>query len=215
MKDQLFANIKNAMIEYDDITIQNLISESINGEISPLETVDVLTEVMADIGNRFENGELFLPDLMLAAKTMKAGMSLLEKEIKKKGLEKKPYGRIVIGTVFGDIHDIGKNIVSTLLSANGFEVIDLGVNVKSEQFINAIKKNCPNILAMSALLTTTAPEQERVITTLKDEGIRGRIKIMVGGGPITREFAQKIGADGYEPTAPLAVKLAKTFINKS
>ena len=207
-------SLKNAMFDYDDILVKKLVGNSIKSGNNPLDTVDLLTDAMAEIGNRFEKGELFLPDLMLAAKTMKAGMVPLEEEITKRGLQKKLLGKILIGTVFGDIHDIGKNIVATLFNANGFEVIDMGVNVKSEQFIDAVKRHNPDILAMSALLTTTAAEQERVISSLIDAGIRDRIKIMVGGGPITREFAQKIGADGYEPTAPLAVKMAKTFVKK-
>lgn len=121
-------------------------------------------------------------------------------------------GLVVIGTVFGDIHNIGKNMVSTLLLAGGFEVVDIGIDVKAESFISAVKEYNPNILAMSALMTMTAPEQGKVIKALIDEGIRGKVKVIVGGGAITQDFAEKIGADGYAPTAPGAIGLAKTLI---
>jgi len=121
---------------------------------------------------------------------------------------------IVIGTVYGDIHSIGKTMVATLLTANGFVVNDLGINVTAENFVEGIKKYNANILAMSSLMTTTAPEQRKVIETLKEEGIRDKVKIMVGGGAITQGFADSIGADGYDPTAAGAVKLASSLIGK-
>lgn len=209
MKKQLFKDLKESMFKYNDELAKKLAEESINEKINPLETVGVLTKSIAKIGEEFEKGDLWLPDLMMAANTMKHAMGPLDEEIKKKGLHKETVGKVVIGTVYGDLHDIGKGMVSTMLNANGFEVIDIGINVDSKKFIEAIKKHKPNILAMSALLTTTAPEQERVIKALKDSGIRNQIKVIVGGGSITQEFADRIGADGYEPTAPLAVKLAK------
>ena len=214
MKDNIFKGLREAMFNYDDKKVKKLTEESIKEGVNPIETVNILIEAINKIGNRFERGELFLPDLMLGAKTMQEAMDLLKEEIKEKGLKLKTIGKVVIGTVFGDLHDIGKSMVATMLNANGFEVIDLGVNIDSKTFIKAIKKNNPDILAMSALLTTTAPEQERVIKVLVEEGIRNKIKVMIGGGPITQEFADKIGADGYEPTAQLAVKLAKKLVNK-
>ncbi len=214
MKDNIFTGLREAMFNYDDKKVKKLTEESIKEGVNPIETVNILTEAIDKIGNRFERGELFLPDLMLGAKTMQEAMDLLKEEIKEKGLKLKTIGKVVIGTVFGDLHNIGKSMVATMLNANGFEVIDLGINIDSKTFIKAIKKNNPDILAMSALLTTTAPEQERVIKALVEEGIRNKIKVMIGGGPITQEFADKIGADGYEPTAQLAVKLAKKLVNK-
>lgn len=214
MKEEILKSLKIAMRNYKFEDAKALAIKSIEEEISPLETVKTLTESIAEIGDRFEKGELFLPDLMMAAKTMQSAIGPLEEDIKNKGLKRETLGKVVIGTVFGDMHDIGKGMVATMLNANGFEVIDLGVNVNSEKFLEAIKKHDPDVLAMSALLTTTAPEQERIIKALKDAGIRDKVKIMIGGGPITEDFAEKIGADGYEPTAPLAVKLAKKLINK-
>ncbi len=214
MKDNIFKGLREAMFNYDDKKVKKLTEESIKEGVNPIETVNILIEAINKIGNRFERGELFLPDLMLGAKTMQEAMDLLKEKIKEKGLKLKTIGKVVIGTVFGDLHSIGKSMVATMLNANGFEVIDLGINIDSKTFIKAIKKNNPDILAMSALLTTTAPEQERVIKVLVEEGIRNKIKVMIGGGPITQEFADKIGADGYEPTAQLAVKLAKKLVNK-
>jgi len=214
MKDRILGDLKKAMFEYNELAAVSLTEESIKEGIDPIETINTLTQSITEIGNKFEKGELWLPDLMLAAKTMQSAIVPLEEEIKKRGLKRESIGKIVIGTVFGDIHSIGKNMVLTLLVANGFEVIDLGVNIEAKTFIKAVKENNPDILAMSALLTTTAPEQERVILALKEEGIRDKIKVIVGGGPITKEFAEGIGADGYEPTAPLAVKLARSLLKK-
>jgi len=215
MKDKIFSDLQKAMIEYDEELAKNSAQKSIEEGINPIDTINVLTEAITEIGDKFEKGELFLPDLMLAAKTMQLAIVPLEADLKKKGLKRQSIGKVVIGTVYGDLHSIGKSMVVTLLSANGFEAIDLGVNVEAKKFIEAVKKYNPDILAMSSLLTTTAPEQERVISALKDIGMRDKIKIMIGGGPITEEFANNIGADGYEPTATLAVKLAKNLVKNN
>jgi 5-methyltetrahydrofolate--homocysteine methyltransferase len=134
--------------------------------------------------------------------------------MKKRGAHRESLGIVVAGTVFGDIHSIGKTMVTTLLTAAGYEVEDLGVNVKAEAFVEAIKKHGANLLAMSALMTTTMTEQEKVIDVLKKEGIREKVKVMVGGAAVTDEFAEEIGADGYDPTAPGAVALANKLLGK-
>jgi methanogenic corrinoid protein MtbC1 len=138
----------------------------------------------------------------------------LEEEILKSGKKREVLGKIVIGTVLGDLHTIGKQMVGTLLRANGFEVIDLGIDISAEKFIDAIKKNNADILAMSALLTTTAYEQKNVMEVLDKENLRNNVKVMVGGGAVTKDFADRIGADGYDSTAPGAVSLAIELINK-
>ena len=145
---------------------------------------------------------------------MQAALVILEGELKRIGAKRENLGIVVVGTVLGDIHDIGKSMVSTLLTAGGFEVHDLGVNRKADEFIKAIEHYKADILAMSALLTTTAPEQRKVIENLKKMGIRDKVKVMVGGGAITNEFAKSIGADGYDPSAPGAVGLARRLIGK-
>jgi methanogenic corrinoid protein MtbC1 len=141
-------------------------------------------------------------------------MPIIEEELKRTGAKRETMGTVVAGTVFGDIHSIGKSMVCTLLVAGGFEVHDLGVNIKAEEFLEAIEKYQANILAMSALLTTTAAEQKKVIDTLKEKGIREKVRVMVGGGAITADFAQSIGADGYDPTAPGAVELARRLVGR-
>ena len=173
-----------------------------------------MTETLRIIGDGFEKGEFFLPDLIGAADAMTVALPILEVEIKKKGSKVKSLGNIVIGTVYGDIHSIGKTMVATLLTAAGFGVFDIGIDLKAEAFIDAVKKHNAGILSMSALLTVTAPEMKKVIGQLKKEGLRDRIRIMVGGGAITQEFTDSIGADGYGPAAPGAAKLAKKLLGK-
>ena len=202
------------MFEYDEEKVLILAKKSIEEKININKTIAILTESIAKIGDKFDIGELFLPDLMIGAKTLKIALRPLEEELMRKKIEKKLKGKVVIGTVYGDLHDIGKNMVSTFLTANAFEVIDLGVNISIEGFLKAVKKNNPDVLAMSSLLTTTAPEQSRTISALEKEGIRNKIKIIVGGGPITKEFADRIGADGYAPTATLAVNEVKYLLEK-
>jgi len=182
--------------------------------MDPVKATDALITAIREVGNAFGRGELWLPDLMGAAEAMQSAMPILEEEITKKGLKRESLGTVVIGTVYGDIHNIGKAMVSTLLTADGFTVHDLGINITAENFVEGIKKYNADILAMSSLMTTTAPEQRKVIETLKKESLRDRVKIMVGGGAITQQFADSIGADGYEPTAPGAVKLARRLIGK-
>jgi methanogenic corrinoid protein MtbC1 len=143
---------------------------------------------------------------------MSVASPILEEEIVRRGATRESSGVVVIGTVYGDIHTIGKEMVATLLRANGFIVHDIGVNVTAEEFVGAIKRHQPDILAMSALMTTTAAEQRKTIETLKNEGLRNKVKIMVGGGAITQEFANGIGADGYDATAPGAAKLAMELL---
>ena len=205
--------LRESILEYDEEGIKELAECALKEGIDPVIAVDALTDAITEVGEKFNQGDLFLPEQMLAAKTMNNAMPLLQEDILKKGLKKESAGKIIIGTVFGDIHTIGINMVATLLISGGFEVINLGCNIKAETFIEAINKHNPDILAMSALLTTTAPQQKKVIASLIENRIRDKVKVIIGGGAITKEFANEIGADGYEPTAPLAVKLAKQLLN--
>jgi methylmalonyl-CoA mutase cobalamin-binding domain/chain len=173
-----------------------------------------MTVAIRQIGDGFGKGELWLPDLVGAAAAMTAATPIIEEEINRVGATRESLGIVVIGTVYGDIHTIGKTMVATLLTANGFAVNDLGINVTAESFVQGVNEHKADILAMSALMTTTAPEQRKVIGALKKEGIRDTVKIMVGGGAITQEFADSIGADGYDPTAPGAVELARRLVGK-
>lgn len=211
---EIIENLKRAVIEYNTEGAVKFAREIVEKNIDPIEALDALTCAIRKVGDSFNKGDLWLPDLVGAADTMQAAMPILEEELKRIGVKQKVMGTIVIGAVFGDIHTIGKTMVSTLLTAGGFKVHDLGVNIKAVEFLKAIKDYKPDILAMSALMTMTAPEQRKVIDTLKKEGIREKVKVMVGGGAITVDFAESIGADGYEPTAPGAVELAKRLVTK-
>lgn len=209
---EVLENLKKAILEYDAAGAANWAKRAVEEKNDPLKAIDALIEVIKKVGDGFGKGELFLPELMGAAEAMQSAMPILEAEIVKKGMERKSLGTVVIGTVYGDIHDIGKTMVGTLLTTGGFSVHDLGVNKSVEEFVQAVKQYQPDILAMSALLTMTAPEQRKVIDTLKKEGLRDKTKVMVGGGAITQEFADEIGADGYDATAPGAVGLARRLL---
>ncbi len=214
MSTEVLENLKKAIVEYDSEEAANLARRAIQEKINPIKTLAAMTAAIKQVGDGFGKGELWLPDLVGAADAMTSATPIIEEEIKRRGITRESLGTIVIGTVYGDIHTIGKTMVATLLTAEGFVVNDLGINVTSERFVEGIKKYKADILAMSALMTMTAPEQRKVIETLKKEELRDKVKIMVGGGAMTQEFANSIGADGYDPTAPGAVKLARKLIGK-
>ena len=179
----------------------------------PILAANALTEAIREVGDAFGNGELFLPDLVCASEVLKKAFPVINEAIEKKGEVQASLGKVVIGTVYGDIHSIGKGMVATLLYAAGFKVIDLGINVKGEDFLKAVKEEHADVLAMSALLTTTAMEQKKVIEGLREAGIRDKVIVVVGGSPINQEFSDSIGADGYGATAPEGVKLVKKLLN--
>lgn len=206
---EILAKLKKAVIEYNVEAAASWARKALEEGIDPLEALAALTKGIKQVGDGYGRGELWLPDLIGAAEAMSSAMPIIEEEIKSRGMKRETAGVIIIGTVKGDIHDIGKNIVATLLTIDGFDVIDLGVDVAADKFIEAIIKYKPSILAMSALLTMTAPEQRKVIDALKKEGIRDKVKVLIGGAAITQEFADDIGADGYDPTAAGAVNLAR------
>jgi corrinoid protein of di/trimethylamine methyltransferase len=214
MSTEILENLKNAVAEYDAEGARDWTKKAIEAGIDPVDAADAITEVLKQIGDGFGRGELFLPELVGGAEAMKGAMAIIQEEMKRRGGKKlKAVGTVAIGTVYGDIHDIGKALVSTLLTAGGFQVIDLGINVSAEAFVQAVREDEPEILAMSALMTTTVSEQEKVIRSLEREGLRHRVRVMVGGGGITKEFAVRIGADGYGSTAPEAVKLANGLLS--
>jgi len=209
-----FADLKQAIFDYDTQAAEQLARQSLAEGRDPVEGMSVVMETLREVGDLFDREELWLPDLLSAAKTAQAAMPILEDEIKRTGKHMESLGTVVIGTVFGDLHSIGKSMVSVMLAAQGFKVVDLGTDVPAEKFVQAVKENQAEILAMSSLLTTTAPEQGKVIRALEEEGLRGQVKVMVGGGSITPHFANKIGADGYGATAPEAVQVARTLVGK-
>jgi trimethylamine corrinoid protein len=208
----ILEQLKNMVLDFDIDIAEETAKEAIGSGVDPVEAANALTEGIQIVGDKFGSGELFLPDLVCASEVLKKAFPVINAEIEKRGEKAASLGKVVLGTVFGDIHNIGKDMVSTLLYAAGFEVIDLGINVKGEDFLKAVRDEKPDILAMSALLTTTAAEQRNVIEGLGKEGLRDKVKIIVGGSPINQEFADSIGADGYGATAPEGVKMVKKFL---
>ena len=168
---------------------------------------------MGVVGEKFSSGEYFLPDMLLAARAMKASLEVLKPLLVKTGMP--TIGRVVVGTVEGDMHDIGKNIVATFLSGSGFEVFDLGLNVSVKQFIDAVKEKKPHIVGLSALLTTTMPNMGRIIKTLAEEGLRAGVKVIVGGAPVTAHYARLIGADAYARDGGEAIPACKKLVGKA
>ncbi len=211
--DEMLEQLKNMVLEFNIDIAEETAEKAIKEGIDPTEAANALTEGIQIVGDKFGSGQLFLPDLVCASEVLKKAFPVINREIEKRGQKAKSLGKVVIGTVFGDIHCIGKDMVSTLLYAAGFEVIDLGINVRGEDFLKAVRNEKPDILAMSALLTTTAAEQRNVIEGLGKEGLRDRVKIIIGGSPINQEFADSIGADDYGATAPEGVRLAKKYLN--
>ena len=188
------------------------VREAIDAKV-PAETIlkEGMMRAMAETGRLFEEGEYFVPELLIAARAMQGGMDLLKPLLVAADIE--PVGRIVIGTVKGDLHDIGKNLVGMMLEGAGFEVIDLGSDVDAEKFVEAVKTNHAHIVGMSALLTTTMTNMPVVIQALKIAGLRDGVKVMVGGAPVTKAYADQIGADGYAPDASQAAKMAINYVS--
>ena len=214
MSSDVLDKLKKAIFDYDPDASAQCARAAVESGINPPEILSALTDAIREIGEGFSSGELFLPDLVGAADALSSATPIVEAEIARTGAKTERMGTVVIGTVFGDIHTIGKTMVATLLQAEGFTVHDVGINVTAEQFVDAIRTHKPDILAMSALMTMTAPEQRKVINSLESEGLRDSVKIMVGGGAITQEFADGVGADGYDPTAPGAARLARKLMGK-
>jgi 5-methyltetrahydrofolate--homocysteine methyltransferase len=191
--------------------VEELVKKALEENLLPKKILeDGLIKGMGIIGAKFKKNEVYVPEVLIAARAMHAGMSILRPKLAETGV--KNIGTIAIGTVKGDLHDIGKNLVKMMLEGAGFEVIDLGIDVSVDKFVEAVKEHKPNIIAMSALLTTTMVNMPEVIKALEAAGLREKVKIMIGGAPITQNYADQIGADGYSPDAASAVDNAKTFI---
>ncbi len=214
MSSDILDNLKKAILDYDPEASTEWARKAVEAGVNPADALAAMTDAIRVIGEGFRVGDLFLPDLVGAADALTAATPIIEEEIQRIGAKTETMGIVVIGTVYGDIHTIGKTMVATLLQAEGFTVHDIGINVTAEEFVAGIRKHKPDILAMSALMTMTAPEQRKVVESLQAEGLRDSVKIMVGGGAITQEFADSIGADGYNPTAPGAAKLARTLMGR-
>lgn len=214
MDNEVLLGLEEAVLQYDADGAEKWARKALDENVDPTMALDALTGAIRQVGEGFGTGELFLPDLVGAADAMQRALPILEEAVEKTGGSRKSLGTVVIGTVKGDVHTIGKDMVATLLRAEGFAVADMGINVSAQQFVEAVKTQKADILAMSALMTTTAPVQKKVIALLEEEGIRDAVKIMVGGGAITQDFANSIGADGYGATAPSAVKVAGRLVQE-
>ena len=191
--------------------VSELVRQALNEGRTPKNILeDGLIHGMSIIGKKFKKNEVYVPEVLIAARAMHAGMDILRPKLAETGV--KNIGKVAIGTVRGDLHDIGKNLVKMMLEGAGFEVIDLGIDVSPDKFVEAVKEHKPNIIGMSALLTTTMVNMAEVIKALEAAGLRDKVKIMIGGAPITQNYTDQIGADGYSPDAASAVDKAKTFI---
>ena len=204
-------NISEALQSGRAEKVRELVKQALNEDIIPKKILEEgLIRGMSIIGEKFKKNEVYVPEVLIAARAMHAGMDVLKPKLTETGV--KNLGKVVIGTVTGDLHDIGKNLVKMMLEGAGFEVVDLGVDVSADKFVEAVKEHQPNIIGMSALLTTTMVNMPEVIKALEVAGLKDKVKIMIGGAPITQNYANQIGADGYSPDAASAADKAKTFI---
>ncbi len=211
--ERLFQGMAQAVIDGLPDKARQLAEEALRAEIDPLAAIDQGFKPGMDVvGEGFARGELFIPDLMMSGEAMKAAIATLEPELMKRKQQREVLGKVVIGTVQGDIHEIGKTLVATMLAANGFEVHDLGVDVSSQQFIDKVREVGADVIGLSALLTTTIFNQEQVILSLEEAGLRDQVKVIIGGVPASPEWADEIGADAYAENATEAVAVVKQLV---
>ena len=204
----LLDDLRRSVIDGDMPGTQAQVKQALEANI-PAEQIlkDSLISAMEQVGRRFEIGEFFVPEMLISARAMKSGLALLRPYLAAENVQ--AIGKVVIGTVQGDLHDIGKNLVGMMLEGAGFEVIDLGADVSVDKYVAAVKEYNPDLVACSALLTTTMPRMRNIIQGLEEAGLRQRVKVMIGGAPVTENYAQQIGADGYATDAATAASLAK------
>lgn len=209
--EELFKGVQTAILDGNAGAAAEHVRRGLESGIDPVTILNEgMVAAMAEVGRRFENGDYFVPEMLLAARAMQACLAVLKPHLAK--AEVAPAGRIVIGTVKGDLHDVGKNLVSLMLEGAAFEIVDLGTDVSAEKFIQAIEQSGAAIVAMSALLTTTMPQMRRTIEALQTAGVRSKVKVIIGGAPVTEAYAREIGADGYAGDASKAVSLARTLL---
>ncbi|MBE7554644.1 MAG: corrinoid protein [Anaerolineales bacterium] len=207
---EIYAQLATAVLEGNKERTPPLVQKALDQGLAPKDILDNgMVAGMNEVGARFKRGDMFVPEVLMSAEAMQAGLSVLRPHLTASGA--KLTGKIVMGTVKGDLHDIGKNLVGMLCEGAGFEVIDLGFNIAPEKFVAAIKEYQPDIVGLSALLTTTMRSMGYTIKALEEAGLRDKVKVMVGGAPVDAEFAKRIGADGYGSNAPAGAELAKRF----
>jgi corrinoid protein of di/trimethylamine methyltransferase len=214
IENDLIAELKEAVIQGIPEKAVAAAERVVELQMDPVEAFESgLKPGISEVGEGFASGKLYLPDLVLSAETMKAAAKVLEAEISRTGTKRSEVGKVVLGTVQGDLHDIGKTIVATLLSSHGFDVIDLGVNISPDQYIEAVRREKPDVIGMSSLLTVTAKELGIVISKLKEQDLREDVKVIVGGGAVTSSYAEEIEADGYGQNAELGVRMTKFLLS--
>lgn len=214
-EEEIFQNLSNAVLNFDSDAAVDAARAAVASNVNPVKAIEEgLARGLREVGDRFERGELWLPHLMLGAEAMEAAIKVLEERFPREELEATSSGTVVIGTVEGDIHDLGLRIVASMLRANGFKVYDLGCNTRSSDFIQKAQEVRADIIAASSLMTTTMPFMKDLIEALESAGVRDQFKVLVGGGPVTEDWARNIGADGYGKDAAKAVKAAKELMKK-
>jgi len=213
MSADLFPKMAQSIIDGDSDVAVALANQAVAAGLDPLDAISKGYVIGVNtVGDAFSRGDAFLPELVMAGEAMKAAIAVLEPEMAKRGTHRQILGKVVLATVEGDIHEIGKTLVGTMLSASGFQVYDLGVDVSSAKILAKVKEVDADLVGLSALLTTTMVKQREVIDVLDKEGLRRKVKVMVGGAPVTREWVQKIEADGYSEDAIGAVSVAKKLV---
>ena len=210
----LLNEFKNAILSYNHDGAEGCARTALEAGVDPADLAHTLTDALKEVGDAFGREEIYLPELILASRAGQSAMGILEELLNDRPDSSANTGKIVLGTVKGDVHDIGKNIVATLFFANGFEVIDLGVDIAAEQFVEAVREHNPDILGLSALLTTTMAEQKVVLEHLESAGLRDQVDVLVGGAPVTPAYAEEIGADGYGGNAFEAVETSVRLIRQ-
>ncbi len=204
-------SLYTAILEGDTPTAKRVTQEALAEGVDPQSLLtDTMIPAMDEVGKLFETNEYFVPELLISARAMKGALQLIRPLLVESGAE--PAGKVAIGTVKGDLHDIGKNLVASMLEGGGFEVIDLGVDVSPEQFVQAVKEKGAQVIAISALLTTTMPGMKKTIDLLEETGLRDQVKVMIGGAPVTQRYADEIGADGFSDNASGAVHTARELV---
>jgi 5-methyltetrahydrofolate--homocysteine methyltransferase len=210
--EPILKEIYDSIIDGDQATTKSKVLAAIDAKIDPGVILnESMIAAMSKVGQLFEEGEYFVPEMLVAARAMQGGLALIKPLLVQ--ADYKAVGKVVAGTVKGDLHDIGKNLVCMMLEGAAFEVVDLGVDVSPEKFVEAVRSSGANVIAMSALLTTTMPNMKNTIEALKEAGIRDQVRVMVGGAPLTDQYAREIGADGYAPDASRAAALAKSLVH--
>ena len=211
--NQTLSTIFEGIIAGDGAAVQQNVKAALDEAQEPTVVLNEgMIAAMREVGRRFEEGDFFVPEMLLSARAMQAGMAVLKPSLQQSNVQSA--GKVVIGTVKGDLHDIGKNLVALMLEGAGFEIRDMGIDVAAEDFIDALRSEDADILALSALLTTTLPSMKQTIEAVKEAGLRERVKILIGGAPVNDDYAKQIGADGYSPDASRAVAVAESLMKK-